>query len=154
MLRVGNLEPVRDFCDVRDVVAAYGVLLARGVRGEAYNVGSGRGRPIRAVLDHLLARSRARPAVEVDPARYRAVAPDALALVGDASPAARARLGAAATPSTTTLDALLEFYRARGVMQEPRAPAVAGLDLARLAHAAPARTPASAALELSRSLAR
>jgi len=110
VLRVGNLEPVRDFSDVRDVVAAYGVLLERGARGETYNVASGRGWPIRAVLDHLLARSRARLRIEVDPERFRAVPLDALALVGDA-----AKLRALGwTPKHAveeTFDALLEFYR-------------------------------------------
>jgi GDP-4-dehydro-6-deoxy-D-mannose reductase len=40
---VGNLDPVRDFLDVRDVVRAYLLLLAHGEAGEAYNVASGVG---------------------------------------------------------------------------------------------------------------
>jgi GDP-4-dehydro-6-deoxy-D-mannose reductase len=40
---VGNLDPVRDFLDVRDVVRAYLLLLKHGVPGEAYNVASGVG---------------------------------------------------------------------------------------------------------------
>jgi GDP-4-dehydro-6-deoxy-D-mannose reductase len=39
----GNLEPVRDLLDVRDVVEAYRLLLARGVPGETYNVSRGKG---------------------------------------------------------------------------------------------------------------
>jgi GDP-4-dehydro-6-deoxy-D-mannose reductase len=39
----GNLEPVRDLLDVRDVVRAYIALLTAGVPGEAYNVARGEG---------------------------------------------------------------------------------------------------------------
>lgn len=39
----GNLEPVRDLLDVRDVVTAYVGLLAHGAAGEAYNVSRGEG---------------------------------------------------------------------------------------------------------------
>ncbi len=39
----GNLDPVRDFLHVRDVVEAYRLLLHRGVPGEAYNVARGEG---------------------------------------------------------------------------------------------------------------
>jgi GDP-4-dehydro-6-deoxy-D-mannose reductase len=111
VLRVGNLDPVRDFSDVRDVVAAYLVLLARGERGQAYNVCSGKRRSMRSVLERLLARSTARPAVEVDPARYRALPPESLAFVGDAS---RMRaLGWAPSHSVdAAFDALLDAYRA------------------------------------------
>jgi GDP-4-dehydro-6-deoxy-D-mannose reductase len=42
-IAVGNLDPVRDFLDVRDVVKAYLLLLEHGVAGEAYNVASGVG---------------------------------------------------------------------------------------------------------------
>ena len=50
VLEVGDLRPVRDFSRVEDVARAYGLLLQRGVPGEAYNVGSGRGAPVRASL--------------------------------------------------------------------------------------------------------
>ena len=45
VLKVGNLEAVRDFADVRDVVRAYWMLLEKGEAGRAYNVCSGRGAP-------------------------------------------------------------------------------------------------------------
>ena len=57
-LEVGNLEPVRDYSDVRDVVRAYLVLLEKGEDGAAYNVASGRGLALRDALGTLTARSR------------------------------------------------------------------------------------------------
>ncbi|HEV2290543.1 MAG TPA: NAD(P)-dependent oxidoreductase, partial [Gemmatimonadales bacterium] len=50
---VGNLEPVRELLDVRDVVDAYLALLARGVPGEAYNVARGEGVRVGEVFDRL-----------------------------------------------------------------------------------------------------
>lgn len=82
-LRVGNLDSVRDFSDVRDVVRAYLLLLEHGERGSVYNVCSGRARSIRELLEGLLACSSAEPRVEVDPALFRPTSPDACALVGD-----------------------------------------------------------------------
>lgn len=41
-LLVGNLDIVRDFLDVRDVVRAYYILLHKGINGEVYNVCSGK----------------------------------------------------------------------------------------------------------------
>jgi GDP-4-dehydro-6-deoxy-D-mannose reductase len=40
---VGNLEPVREFLDVRDVASALCVLLARGASGGIYNIARGEG---------------------------------------------------------------------------------------------------------------
>lgn len=48
-LELGNLDSVRDICDVRDVAAAYVILARSGVSGDAYNVGSGTGRSIEAL---------------------------------------------------------------------------------------------------------
>lgn len=55
LLETGNLRPCRDLTDVRDMVAAYILLMERGRSGEAYNIGSGQAVSIRTVLDRLLA---------------------------------------------------------------------------------------------------
>lgn len=55
LLETGNLESRRDLSDVRDVVAAYLLLVQHGVAGEAYNVASGKTSTMRQVLDRLLA---------------------------------------------------------------------------------------------------
>ena len=52
-VRVGNLEPVREFLHVADVVAAYGLLLEHGEAGQVYNVASGRPVTLRQVFDQL-----------------------------------------------------------------------------------------------------
>jgi len=72
-IRAGNLDPVRDLSDVRDVVGGYVALLERGKSGEVYNLCSGTGRSIRELID--LFRSLARVAIEVtqDPALMRPV---------------------------------------------------------------------------------
>ena len=51
----GNLEPVRDLLDVRDVVRAYVALLQNGAAGEAYNVARGQGVTLRELFTRLAA---------------------------------------------------------------------------------------------------
>ncbi len=70
-IRVGNLDAVRDFTDVRDMVRAYWLAATRGTPGEVYNIGSGTGITIRELLDRLLALSQVEVEVEVDPERLR-----------------------------------------------------------------------------------
>lgn len=88
VVKVGNLSPVREFLDVRDVVEAYARLVARGVPGEIYNVAGGQG----IALEDLLARLEAilgyRAIPEVDPALVRPA--DIPHLVGDGSKLAAA----------------------------------------------------------------
>ncbi len=112
LIRVGNLEAMRDFSDVRDVVSAYLLLMERGESGAVYNIASGQARSIRSVLDLLLAHSNAQPEVEVDPELYRGESSQQIALAGDAS---RLRnLGWTARFSLKeTLGELLDDYRAR-----------------------------------------
>jgi len=59
VLETGNLRSQRDLTDVRDVVAAYVLLMERGRIGEAYNVGSGQTYTMQTVLDRLVALSTA-----------------------------------------------------------------------------------------------
>ncbi|MCY4022983.1 MAG: GDP-mannose 4,6-dehydratase [Anaerolineaceae bacterium] len=69
VINVGNLAARRDFCDVRDVVRAFSLLLARGTAGQAYNVASGKAHSIRSLLDRLLAISTVAIEVRVDESR-------------------------------------------------------------------------------------
>ncbi len=70
-IRVGNLDIVRDFSDVRDVVRAYRLLLEKGKAGEIYNVGSGTGHSLRDILDMFIRETKKRLVVKVDDARLR-----------------------------------------------------------------------------------
>ena len=72
-LKVGNLDIQRDFCDVRDVVKAYILLLRKGRRGEIYNVCSARAVGLRAILNFLIreASGKIPISVEVDVAKLR-----------------------------------------------------------------------------------
>ena len=53
VIHIGNGTIIRDFVDVHDVVEAYRLLLARGKRGEVYNICSGKGRSIRDIVTLL-----------------------------------------------------------------------------------------------------
>ena len=70
-LKVGNLEAKRDFTDVRDVVAAYQLLMEQGETGEIYHIGAGQARSVRELLDLLLAASAATIDIVVDDSRFR-----------------------------------------------------------------------------------
>ena len=78
----GNLEPVRDLLDVRDVVQAYVALLQHGVPGEAYNVSRGEGVTLRELFTRLAELVGARVEPVTDPALMRSG--DIRYLVGNA----------------------------------------------------------------------
>ena len=111
VVEVGNLDAVRDFADVRDVVRAYVLLLERGRAGEAYNVCSGRGRRIGDVLDQLLAATKMAIEVRVDPSRLRPA--DVPVLVGDNAKLVAATGWQPRIPFEATLGDLLDDWRAR-----------------------------------------
>ena len=53
-IRVGNLSTRRDFCDVRDVVKAYRLLIEHGKSGEVYNIASGSDVAIKDIANQLV----------------------------------------------------------------------------------------------------
>lgn len=69
VIRVGNLDPERDFTDVRDVAAAYWRLATAGRPGEAYLICSGHSVSVRALLDGLIELSGVAVEVMVDERR-------------------------------------------------------------------------------------
>jgi GDP-4-dehydro-6-deoxy-D-mannose reductase len=68
---VGNLDAKRDFTDVRDTVRAYWLSLEKGEEGEVYNIGSGKARSMKEILDMLIAISGTDVKIEVDHQRLR-----------------------------------------------------------------------------------
>jgi GDP-4-dehydro-6-deoxy-D-mannose reductase len=111
VVSVGNLDSVRDFTDVRDMVRAYWLALERGEPGEVYNICSGRGYTARQVLDLLLGLGHVQVRVQEDPARMRPS--DVTLLVGDCSKFRSATGWQPTIPFEVTLKDLLEHWRSR-----------------------------------------
>jgi len=72
-ISVGNLNSIRDFSDVKDIVNAYILLMEKGQSGEVYNVGSGKGYTIKEILDLLINMAKKEIKIEVDPNKIRPV---------------------------------------------------------------------------------
>ena len=82
VLRLGNLDPVRDYVHTSDLVAALLALASSGREGYAvYNIGSGRGVSVREVVSAFQAAVGGALAVEQEAARVRKV--ERLELVAD-----------------------------------------------------------------------
>ncbi len=106
VIRVGNLDVRRDFSHVADVVRAYRLIAEKGDCRLVYNVGSGVARPLRELLDALIAMTGAEIRVETDPARLRPV--DNPVVCCDSR---RLRETLGWKPEKTVFDALRELYR-------------------------------------------
>ena len=68
---VGNIDVVRDFLDVRDVVEGYYQIITKGETRSVYNVCSGKGIKLRDIIEIASIQLGISPKVEVDPARVR-----------------------------------------------------------------------------------
>lgn len=108
-IRVGNLDVVRDYLDVRDVVAAYQHLMDEAPAG-TYNVASGVPVTMAKLLDGLIAAFGGGVRVVIDPARLRAV--DQPVFYADVSRLLGATTWRREYPLEATLQALADFWRA------------------------------------------
>lgn len=113
-LQVGNLDAIRDFLDVRDVVCGYFELLdnfGTFPNGASFNIASGVGHSIRELLDALVARSSHHFEIAIDQNRLRPS--DTPFAIGDAS---RIRSLTGWTPKydwVATLEQVLDYWRFR-----------------------------------------
>ena len=71
VIYAGNLNSVRTFCDVRDTVKAYWILVNKCRPGDVYNIGGDRTVTIREALDVLLSFSKTKFEVKIDPQLLR-----------------------------------------------------------------------------------
>jgi len=71
VIRTGNLNPARDYIDIRDAVKAYWRITLEGKPGEIYNVGSGKSVKMQEILDSLIALSGIKVSIVTDQTRVR-----------------------------------------------------------------------------------
>ncbi len=111
-LKVGNLNILRDYLHVEDVIRAYEILLREGDAGQIYNISSGFLRPLADYADYLVSQARIPIRISADKSRLRTRDLPQMAL--DAS-----RMKSFGwRPERTVLDALrelLEDWRMRAV---------------------------------------
>jgi len=111
VIYVGNLDAVRDFSDVRDVVRAYWLSLEKGKPGEVYNICSGKAWKIRDILDVLLGMASAKIEIRTDETRLRPS--DVPVLLGDCSKFKRDTGWQPEIPFEQTLRDIMAYWRAR-----------------------------------------
>jgi len=109
IIRVGNIDAIRDFTDVRDMVRAYWLAVTKAKPGEVYNIATGNGIKIREMLERLIQLAAVEVKIEVDPDRLRPS--DVEILIGDAS---KFRADTGWEPRISfeqTLNDLLDYWR-------------------------------------------
>jgi GDP-4-dehydro-6-deoxy-D-mannose reductase len=109
VIRVGNIEAIRDFTDVRDMVRAYWLAVTKAKPGEVYNIATGNGIRIREMLERLIALADVEVKIEVDPERLRPS--DVEILIGDASKFKADTGWEPRIPFDQTLRDLLDYWR-------------------------------------------
>jgi len=108
-LPVGNLQPRRAFCDVRDMVKALQAALEKGKPGEVYNACATEAVTVQHALDLILELSKSQPQVVVDPDLLRPT--DEPIILGDTTRLRKATGWVPEVPLRQTLDDMLHHWR-------------------------------------------
>jgi GDP-mannose 4,6-dehydratase len=119
VIRVGNLESVRTFADVRDTVRAYWLLTQKCPPGEVYNIGGDSTMTIREMLAMLLELTPCKEKIEVrvDPALIR---PADVTLQVPCSDKFKAATGwKSEIPYRQTLQDMLDYWRCEAARDLP-----------------------------------
>jgi GDP-4-dehydro-6-deoxy-D-mannose reductase len=111
VIHVGNLDAKRDFTDVRDMVKAYWLATEKGEDGDVYNVGTGGTISMHKLLEMLLALTKVKVEVKVDPDRLRPS--DVQILQADPTKFRKQTGWEPVIPFEKTLRDLLDYWRER-----------------------------------------
>lgn len=109
VIEVGNLETVRDFTDVSDMVRAYALAASKCVSGEIYNIGTGVGHTISQVLQIIKDLSLSKVEVKVLDKLVRTS--DVPVLIADASKFKQVTHWEPQISLEQTISDILEYYR-------------------------------------------
>lgn len=109
IIEVGNLDSVRDFTDVRDMVHAYALAAKHAKQGEIYNIGSGVGVSIAQMIEILqsLVSTKVEIKVKNDLVRFA----DVPKLISDNTKFHAITSYEASIPLTQTISDILNSYR-------------------------------------------
>lgn len=125
ILQTGRLDVIRDYLDVRDVCSAYADLLEFAPRlapGETFNIASGVGRPLEALVRLLLSETKIPVSLQFDPARYR---PNDLPVtIGDASKLSALAGWRPRIPITQTVRDILDWERRQVTLKNLQPPSI------------------------------
>ena len=111
VVHLGNLDSVRDFSDVRDIVRGYYLALKKGRAGEAYNLGSGHKVSVLELYELVQQEAGVEAELRVEPSRVRAM--DIPCLVADVSKAYRALEWKPEIPLRQTIRDMLDAFQDR-----------------------------------------
>lgn len=106
---VGNLDSVRTFLDVRDIVHAYWLLTEKCDPGEAYNIGGTTTMKVGEMLDRMIEMSEKKISVKQDPKRLRPS--DVTLQIPDISKFVNKTNWKPAIPIDKTFEDLLNYWR-------------------------------------------
>jgi GDP-mannose 4,6-dehydratase len=111
VLRVGNLDSVRTFCDVKDTVEAYWLVVEKGVPGEVYNIGGSSTMTVGEMLKLALGMTTHKGKIEVrvDPALIRPA--DVTLQIPSIAKFSTATGWKPKIPYTKTLEDMLQYWR-------------------------------------------
>lgn len=111
---LGNLESVRDFSDVRDIIKGYMLLMEKGIPGNVYILCSGVGRTIKEVMELAVEVGKEKfnlkhdMKYKLDSARLRPT--DLPILIGDASNTKKIIGWKPEIPFKKTIEDMIQFY--------------------------------------------
>lgn len=111
-IEVGNIESVRDFTDVRDMVRAYVLASTHCQSGVAYNIGSGKGYTIKQIIEILEDLVGIKVTLTVNPNLVRSS--DVPILIADSTRFRAATNYSPQIPLNQTIKDILNSYQLKG----------------------------------------
>jgi GDP-4-dehydro-6-deoxy-D-mannose reductase len=113
-ISVGNLEAIRDFSDVRDIMRGYWLAVEKGEPGEVYNLASGVGVTIKDLLHLIISKSKLDPKkVKITPNPERMRPSDVPVLIGNSDKFRSVTGWKNEIPLERTIEDLVQYWRER-----------------------------------------
>ena len=110
-ITVGNLETIRDFTDVEDMVAAYTLAIEKCAIGQVYNIGSGKGVSVAEII--AIFRKQLGIEFALDQTENAMRAADVPILIADAAKFRAATGWSPTIPLEDTIIKVLDYWRRR-----------------------------------------